>query len=123
MPSITVVSGHNQGDYYPLGKGTKVIGRDEGVPIQIVDELVSRKHVQVRLDDKTSKYYALDMKSANGVLVNGRKITSEIELQDGDEIELGNSKLMFSKQDFKDRESAMSHWRARGQRGKSTLIR
>lgn len=123
MPSIIIVAGSNEGDYYPLGKRTMVAGRDEAVPIQIVDELVSRKHLQIRFDQGDSRYRALDMKSANGVFVNGRQITSETVLEDGDMIQIGNSKLMFTNQDFPDRESAMAHYKKQGERGKSTLIR
>lgn len=123
MPSIIIVAGSNEGDYYPLGKRTLVAGRDEAVPIQIVDELVSRKHLQIRFDQSDSRYRALDMKSANGVFVNGRQIASETMLEDGDMIQIGNSKLMFTNQDFPDRESAMAHYHQQGERGKSTLIR
>jgi pSer/pThr/pTyr-binding forkhead associated (FHA) protein len=123
MPSIIIVSGPNEGDYYPLGKRPMVVGRDEALPVQILDELVSRKHLQIRHDDRNATYYALDMKSANGVLVNGRKIAGETALADGDEIEIGKSKIVFTTQDFKDRTSAMNHWRTRGERGKSTLVR
>lgn len=123
MPSIIVVAGSNEGDYYPLGKRTMVAGRDEAVPIQIVDELVSRKHLQIRLEQSDSRYRALDMKSANGVFVNGRQIADETVLEDGDMIQIGNSKLMFTNQDFPDRESAMAHYHKQGERGKSTLIR
>jgi len=124
MASITVVSGENTGDYYPLAKRTMVIGRDEALPIQVKDDRVSRKHVQIRYEqaDGTDRYVLLDMKSANGTFVNGRQITTELVLQDNDIIELGNSKLMFSTTDFPDRESALNHYKARGERGKSTLI-
>ena len=123
MPSIIVVSGANEGDYYPLGKRTMVVGRDEGCPIQIVDELVSRKHLQIRHEAGGDQYHALDMKSANGVVINGRRITTDTALAEGDIIDLGNSKLMFTQRDFEDRESALDHYKRRGERGKSTLIR
>jgi pSer/pThr/pTyr-binding forkhead associated (FHA) protein len=123
MASIVVVSGPNQGDYYPIGRRALVIGRDEACPVQIIDELVSRKHLQVRFNDQTKSYHALDMKSANGVFVNGRKIDGDTELVDGDEIEIGKSKLLFTLEDFTDRDSAMNHWRQRGERGKSTLVK
>lgn len=123
MASIIMVSGPNEGDYYPLGRRTMVIGRDEACAAQVVDELVSRKHVQIRFDEKTNAYYALDMKSANGVLVNGRKVETETQLADNDVLEIGKSKIMFTMSDFKDRESAMNHYHKRGERGKSTLIR
>ena len=123
MPSIIIVSGPNEGDYYPLGRRPMVVGRDQGCPIQVVDELVSRRQVQIRMDEKTKTYHALDMKSVNGVLVNGRQIQNETALVDGDIIEVGKSKLLFTLADFVDRESAMNHWRGRGESSKSTLIR
>ena len=124
MPSITIVAGPSTGDYYPLAKRTLVVGRDESVPVQLKDELVSRKHIQIRFEEKdgAAQYILLDMNSANGTLINGRKITEELSLQDNDIIELGKSKLMFSDADFPDRESALNHFKARGERGKSTLI-
>lgn len=124
MASITVVTGESAGDYYPLTKRTMVIGRDEALPIQIKDELVSRKHVQIRCEesDGADRFILLDMSSANGTFVNGRQITTELTLQDNDIIELGTSKLMFSTTEFPDRESALNHYKARGERGRSTLI-
>jgi len=125
MASLIVTSGPNEGDYYPLAKRTLVIGRDEGCPVQLVDDQVSRKHLQIRLDEAKGKYFALDMKSANGVFINGRRIehSTDTELLDGDVMELGKSKVMFTTADFKDRESALAHYRKRGERGKSTLVR
>ena len=108
MASILVVTGPNQGDYYPLGRRTIVVGRDEGCPIQIVDERVSRKHVQIRFDQADDRYHALDMKSG---------------LADGDVIAIGVSELMFMAVDFPDRETAFEHYRKRGERTKSTVIR
>ena len=124
MASITVVTGESAGDYYPLTKRTMVIGRDEALPIQIKDELVSRKHVQIRFEesDGVDRFILLDMNSANGTFINGRQITTELTLQDNDIIEIGTSKLMFSTTEFPDRESALNHYKARGERGRSTLI-
>lgn len=120
MASLIVVSGPNAGDYYPLGTRTMVIGRDEGCPIQIVENMASRRHLQIRCDN--GKYIALDMKSTNGTLINGREMKNEIDLVDEDELTIGSSKIVFSKQDFPDRESAFNHWKQRGQRGKPTLM-
>jgi len=122
MPSITVVRGPCEGDYYPLGKRTMVIGRDEAAPVQLTDELVSRKHAQIRWEDHDHTYHLLDMKSANGTFVNGRRVADDLLLRDGDLIELGASRLMFSLIDFPNRQSALSHYKKRGERGKSTLV-
>lgn len=121
MASITIVSGPKTGDYYPLGKRTMVIGRDEACPVQITDDRVSRRHLQIRFDESKSQYIALDMKSANGTWVNGRQLTGEIALVDNDEITLGESKLVFTLKDFPDRQSAMNHYKERGQRIQPTI--
>ncbi|MCA9290107.1 MAG: FHA domain-containing protein [Phycisphaerales bacterium] len=123
MASIIIVSGPNEGDYYPLGHRTFVIGRGESCPIQVVDELVSRKHAQVRYDASDDRYHLLDMKSANGVFLNGRRVEEDALLEDGDIFELGHSKLMYTIEDFEDRESALMHYKVSGQRHRSTMIR
>ena len=96
MASITVVTGESAGDYYPLTKRTMVIGRDEALPIQIKDELVSRKHVQIRFEqsDGADRFILLDMSSANGTFVNGRQ-TQKLLLKPGDRIEIGNNMITF----------------------------
>lgn len=119
MPSIIIVSGPSEGDYYPLKSATVVVGRQETCPIQVADDRVSRKHLQIRQQD--AKHYALDMKSANGVWINGRKMDAECELADQDEIVLGDSKLIYNAQEFPDRESAFTHYKQRGERHRSTL--
>lgn len=121
MASLIVVSGSNQGDYYPLGHRPNVIGRDEAVPIQIVDPNVSRKHMQVRFDEGENKYYAIDMSSKHGVFVNGKKIDSEIALTDNDYIGVGQTTLLFTLKDFEDRENALSHFKKVGERKHPTI--
>lgn len=122
MASLIVMSGANEGDYYPLGQRTNVIGRDQAVPIQIVDEHVSRKHMQIRFERADERYYAIDMKSKHGVLINGRRISEEAALNDGDQILIGDTTLLFTLEDFDDRESALSHFKKAGERIRVTLI-
>lgn len=121
MASIIVVSGVNRGDYYPLGRRTNVIGRDEALPIQVLDDHVSRKHLQVRYDKSDDNYHALDMNSRHGVFINNRKIEEEAVLTDGDQIRIGDSTLLFSTQDFSDRESALAHFKKVGERIRPTI--
>ena len=119
MPSIIIVAGPNEGDYYPIAHGTVVVGRQETCPIQIADDRVSRKHLQIRHEDGT--HIASDMKSANGVWINGRKIDAECGLADEDEIVIGDSKLVYITCEFPDRDSAFSHYKQRGQRNCPTI--
>ena len=121
MASIIVISGPQKGDYYPLGQRTNVIGREEALPIQILDDRVSRKHVQIHFNHDKQRYYALDMKSRHGVFVNGARIKGESSLADGDQVRIGDTTLLFTVKDFPDRESALSHFKKVGERIRTTL--
>jgi len=120
MASLIVASGRQEGDYYPLGRRTNVVGRDEALPIQILDNMVSRKHLQIRFDPETSRYFAYDMKSRNGVYVNNRRVEDETALKDGDLIMIGMTSLLFFDRDFKDKDSALLHYKKAGERMRMT---
>ena len=122
MASILIVSGPNEGEYYPLGKHPIVVGRDDGCPVQVVDELVSRMHLEIRFDGAAGVYHAADLDSANGTRLNDRPVIAEVALADGDVLALGRSELMFSSLDFPDEHAAFEHHRRRGEHAKSTII-
>ena len=120
MASLIVTSGPGEGNYYPLGRRTSVIGRDEALLIQILDNMVSRKHMQIRFDQESNRYYAFDMKSRNGVYVNNEKVEGERTLADGDVILIGLTSLLFTEKDFKDKDSALQHYKKVGERMRVT---
>jgi pSer/pThr/pTyr-binding forkhead associated (FHA) protein len=122
MASLIVLDGPQKDDYYPLGRRTNVIGRDEALMIQILDERVSRKHLQIRYDKDKNTYHALDMSSRHGVFINGNKIDEETCLVDGDRITIGAITLWFTVNDFSDKESALSHYKKVGERSRPTYI-
>ena len=122
MASIIVATGERKGDYYPLGRRTNVVGRDEALLIQILDEHISRKHMQIHFDEDKQQYYALDMKSKHGVFINGSKINNETLLADEDQIGIGQTTILFTLKDFEDRESALSHFKKVGERIRPTVI-
>lgn len=121
MASLIITSGKQEGDYYPLGRRTNVIGRDEGLLIQILDNMVSRKHLQIRFNEATGRYHAFDMKSRNGVYVNNKKVEGETVLTDGDVILVGLTSLLFTEKDFKDKDSALLHYKQVGERMRVTV--
>ena len=121
MASLIITSGKQEGNYYPLGRRTNVIGRDEALLIQVLDNMVSRKHLQVRFDETTGRYFAFDMKSRNGVYVNNRKVEGEAMLNDGDVILVGLTTLLFTEKDFKDKDSALLHYKKVGERMRVTV--
>ena len=47
MGSVIVTSGKQKGEYLPLGRRTSVIGRDEAISLQVLDTMVSRKHLRI----------------------------------------------------------------------------
>ncbi len=122
MASLIVASGKDKGKFYPLGHRTSVVGRDEGVLIQIIDQHVSRKHVQLQYNKETDLFYAADMKSRHGTFVNGNRIYDQVPLSEGDSIDIGGTTLMFTRKDFEDVEGALAHYRQCGQRVKGTLM-
>jgi pSer/pThr/pTyr-binding forkhead associated (FHA) protein len=122
MASIIITSGTQKGEYLPLGRRINVIGRGEALPMQILDDMVSRKHLRIRYDENTGEHQAEDMNSKHGVLVNNRKITEPVALKEGDEIRIGQTNLMFTEKDFDNRQSALEHYKKIGERNRPTMI-
>ena len=122
MASLMVVSGKSSGYYFHLEGGKVLVGRDEGCDVQVLDEMVSRRHMEIQFDEGSRNFVAKDLQSANGVVVNGRLISGEAVLTDGDTILIGESKLFFTIKDFMSGDDALMHFKHRGERGKSTLI-
>ena len=120
MASLIVISGDIEGEFLPLGRRTSVIGRDEALSLQILDDMVSRKHLRIFFASTSNKYYAEDMRSKHGVFINRNRITDDSVLVDGDEILIGNTVLLFTDEDFDDKESALSHYKKRGERMRKT---
>jgi pSer/pThr/pTyr-binding forkhead associated (FHA) protein len=120
MPSIIVTSPNEEEKYFQLGRRTIVVGRAEQYPVQVKDELVSQRHMQIRFDQADQAYFALDMHSKNGTKVKGRRIDGDVRLEDGDVIEIGHSTIVFYARDFVDRSDAFRHHKQAGLRGQPT---
>ena len=120
MASIIIISGEQKGEYLPLGRRTNVIGRAETLPMQILDDLVSRKHVRIQYDENANEHYAEDMDSRHGVFINNRRISERTALKEGDQICIGETTLLFTKKDFDDRESALAHYKKVGEKQRPT---
>ena len=79
--------------------------------MQILDDMVSRKHLRIWFNESTNKYDAEDMDSKHGVFINKQKITERTPLSEDDEILIGQTTLLFTEEDFDDRESALMHYK------------
>jgi pSer/pThr/pTyr-binding forkhead associated (FHA) protein len=69
-----------------------MIGRSVQSDIQIRDMQVSRKHAEIVYEH--GHYTLCDLGSALGTVVNGKRI-QKIVLRGDDEIQIGNSVLIF----------------------------
>jgi pSer/pThr/pTyr-binding forkhead associated (FHA) protein len=122
MASIIITSGDKRGEYLPLGQRTSVIGRAESLPLQILDDRVSRWHLRIQFDAASGKYYAEDMGSKHGTFVNMQRISEKTALVEGDQILVGETRLLFTEKDFDTQESALMHWKKVGEKAKTTRM-
>ena len=70
------------------------IGRGHAADVRLDDPTVSRRHALIVRDAGVATVY--DERSLNGVLVNGRPVSSQ-RLEHGDEIRLGRRRLCFAR--------------------------
>jgi S-DNA-T family DNA segregation ATPase FtsK/SpoIIIE len=98
-----ITSGPAAGQKLGLERNRLVmIGRDEDCSFQILDPKMSRRHLQVRLDERTDRHHAIDFSSANGVLLNGARIEGDAPLSDGDVLEAGDTRMVYQAEDAPD---------------------
>ena len=77
----------------PLSEGEYILGRDPRCTLHIDASGVSRRHARLVVGAESATIE--DLGSSNGTFVQGRAITSEQALADGDAIELGAATLSF----------------------------
>jgi hypothetical protein len=95
-PTLVIERGPKAGSRraLPPPEATLVIGRGDDADWSILDEDLSRKHVEIRRSwDGT---IVRDLDSQNGTRVAGKRITEATPLRDGARIELGNLVLVFN---------------------------
>lgn len=80
------------GKAFPLTKERVIIGRLGESDLVLSDPGVSRRHAEVRREDRT--YVIADLGSTNGTMVNEATI-GERELEEGDRITVGRTVLEF----------------------------
>ena len=112
MATIVVTAGPSEGRSFPLEESRLVsVGRDDQCSIQLLDEQVSRRHLQIRFDCDEDRHYAVDMRSANGVFVNGGRLTEDRPLEEGDIILIGQSELRYTRDEVDDIDMAIEQYR------------
>ncbi len=75
-------------------KSILTIGRDRNSDIVLDDLMVSRNHAMIRRIGRDD-YYLIDSGSANGSLINTRRVSMPVLLKNADVIQVGESQFIF----------------------------
>lgn len=89
---LIVMRGFNVGEMYKLAKNEQIIGRGSAADVEILDDAISRRHARLRFGE--DRVWLVDLGSRNGTWVNGSRIAGEVELLDGDKIQLSSSTIL-----------------------------
>jgi DNA-binding winged helix-turn-helix (wHTH) protein len=97
-PFLTILRGKKQGLTIELESARTIIGRGANAHIVLTDDIASRQHAEIVVvgEQPGLEYHIRDLSSTNGTVLNGRVITSQEPLKDGDRIRIGNHLLRFS---------------------------
>ncbi|HXA19362.1 MAG TPA: FHA domain-containing protein [Thermoanaerobaculia bacterium] len=90
--SIAIIAGADAGMVYRFEKPLITIGR-AGADLIINDSEASRQHAAIEVRDQV--VLLEDLKSTNGTLVDGSRVTEPVELQDKSEFQIGSTTLML----------------------------
>jgi DNA-binding response OmpR family regulator len=85
-PVLIGQSGPVQGNRYAIPPAGVTLGRENGCEVVIPDRQVSRRHAKI--DRRAGRTYLQDLASKNGTCVNGVPVKDEVEIKDGDLIQI-----------------------------------
>jgi pSer/pThr/pTyr-binding forkhead associated (FHA) protein len=91
---LVVKRGPNAGARFVLNQPVAAAGRHPGSTIYLDDVTVSRRHAEFRVENGT--FWVVDVGSLNGTYVNREPVESA-PLADGDEIQIGKFRLVFTR--------------------------
>lgn len=96
MPILYVYPKKGEFFRFPLKKKKISVGRSADNDISIHDPFSSGHHALIYPSE--TGYVVRDNNSKNGAFLNGNKISSETELNEGDEILIGSTRIIFNKE-------------------------
>jgi pSer/pThr/pTyr-binding forkhead associated (FHA) protein len=89
---LVLRGGEGEGDHFVLSSAITTIGRHADSDIALDDITVSRRHCEVLIDG--GRFVVRDVGSLNGTYVNQKRV-DEIELSQGDVLQIGKFHLVF----------------------------
>jgi len=90
---VLLVDGTNR--RFELRQGSNLVGRGTDADLQLLDQGVSRRHLDVQFDGSFATVY--DLGSTNGTSVNGHEVKSQL-LRHGDVVRLGHTRLVYQQE-------------------------
>ena len=90
---LRIIHGEPKGATFLLARRKNTIGRDGANVIVLGDEQISNKHAVVIFEE--GDYWVEDLRSKNGVIVNGSRISCRAPLFHHSVIEIGSTILRF----------------------------
>jgi pSer/pThr/pTyr-binding forkhead associated (FHA) protein len=93
LPRLKLISGQRAGSFLQLRYPTTTFGRGAGNDYRFAEDTQMSRH-QAVIECEGGRFILRDLNSTNGTVVNGNAIT-EIDLQPGDVIEMGEMQLEF----------------------------
>jgi diguanylate cyclase (GGDEF)-like protein len=101
-PYLIVVTGAHVGELHKIEKARTVVGRADGSDIKLLDDGISRHHLEIVLEGE--RVIVRDLNSRNGSLCNGARIETA-ELAEGDKLSVGPTTILkFTYRDGVDEE-------------------
>lgn len=92
---LLVIRGRSASEALKLMDGVTTVGRHDDCQIRIKSSQVSRRHCE--FFEKKGLLLVKDLGSANGTIVNGKKIQGQQVLEPGDELTIGQVKLVVAR--------------------------
>ena len=99
MPRVIANPGHRDERVHELAVGATLIGRGRESGIRVANKSLSRQHARVVLDDQ-GKVTLEDVGSKNGTFVEGRRVETAHQLEDGQHFSCGDVVFMFSTAEY-----------------------
>ncbi len=92
MRFFAILEGEGKGTRKAFTEDLMIVGRSKNADLQIEDSLVSRRHLEIRVDGDA---VFVENKSAHGSYLNGKLLAGVVSLNPGDVIDIGHTKLSY----------------------------
>jgi pSer/pThr/pTyr-binding forkhead associated (FHA) protein len=96
---LRATEGEDSGMIFDLSKERMIVGRSTVVDIEIHEIFAAQRHFEIYWDESMKGHLVRDWGARNKIFINDHALETHAtkELQLGDEIRVGNTKLIYEK--------------------------